>query len=67
MDNDCCFILTLTHYYIIDLQTKTLLLKGERENGMYPLRLGKKMTHKGSKAFTAMLGIRTSSLVGITN
>jgi hypothetical protein len=64
LDNDCIFILTATHYFILDLQTQTLLLEGESENGMYPLRFGKeKKTHKSNKPFTAMLGIRTSSLV----
>jgi hypothetical protein len=29
---------------------------------MYPLRFGKKL-HQGSKAFTAMIGIKTSPLV----
>jgi len=62
LDNDCYFILTSTHYYIIDLQTQTLLLEGKSENGMYPLRLGKK-SHQGNKAFTAILGIKTSPLV----
>jgi hypothetical protein len=39
-----------------------MLLEGESENSMYPLRFGKK-SHKGSKALTAMLGIRNSCLV----
>jgi transposase InsO family protein len=63
LDNDCYFILTSTHYYIIDLQTQNLLLEGKSENGMYPLRFGKKKTHLGSKDFTALIGIKTSSLV----
>jgi transposase InsO family protein len=62
LDNACYFILTASHYYIIDLQTQTILLEGKSENGMYPLRFGKK-NHKSSKAFTAMLGIKTTSLV----
>jgi hypothetical protein len=51
LDNDCYFILISTHYYIIDLQTQTLMLEGESENGMYPPRFGKKKTHKDNKAF----------------
>jgi transposase InsO family protein len=62
LDNECYFILTATHYYIIDLQTQTLLLEGKSENGMYPLRFGKKL-QEGSKGFTALLGIKTNSLV----
>jgi hypothetical protein len=61
-DNDCYFILTATHFYIFDLQTHKILLQGRSENGMYPLRFGEK-SHRGNKAFTAMLGIKTSSLV----
>jgi len=62
LDNDCYFILTASHYYIIDLQTQTLLLEGKSENGMYPLRFGKK-SHEGNKGFTALLGIKTNTLV----
>jgi hypothetical protein len=62
LDNECYFILTATHYYIIDLQTQTLLLEGKSENGMYPLRFGKKL-QEGSKGFTALLEIKTNSLV----
>jgi hypothetical protein len=62
LDNDCYFILTSTHYYVLNLQTHKILLEGESENGMYPLRSGKK-THQYNKDFTAMIGIRTSSLV----
>jgi hypothetical protein len=58
----CFFILTASNFYIIDFQTKAILLEGKSENGMYPLRLGKK-SHKGNKSFIALLGIRTSSLV----
>jgi hypothetical protein len=61
-DNDCFFILTSSNFYIIDFQTKTILLEGKSENGMYPLRLNKK-SHKGNKSFIAFLGIRTSSLI----
>jgi hypothetical protein len=62
LDNACYFILTATNYYIIDLQTQTLLLEGESENDMYPLRFGKTL-HKDSKSFTALLGIKTTSLI----
>jgi hypothetical protein len=62
LDNAYYFILTATNYYIIDLQTQTLLLEGKSENGMYPLRFGKKL-HKDSKSFTALLGIKTTSLI----
>jgi hypothetical protein len=61
-DNACFFILTSSNFYIIDFQTKTILLEGKSENGMYPLRLNKK-SHKGNKSFIALLGIRTFSLV----
>jgi hypothetical protein len=62
LDNDCYFIITSSHFYIFDLQTKALLLERESENGMYPLKLCKK-TYRGSKAFTAALGIKTTPLV----
>jgi len=62
IDNVCYFILTTTQYYVIDLQTQTILLEGKSEIGMYPLQFGKE-THRGSKAFSTVLGIKTSSLV----
>jgi hypothetical protein len=62
LDNDCYFILTSTRYYILDMQIQALLLEGKSENGMYPIRRGKK-SHKGSKAFTTALGIKTTPLV----
>jgi len=62
LDNHCYFILTASHFYIIDLQTQAILLEGKSENGMYPLQLGKK-SHRGSKAFTAKQGIKTTPLV----
>lgn len=62
VDNSCYFILTSSHFFIIDLQTKAILLEGKSENGMYPLKLGKK-SHNNNKSFIALLGIRTSSLV----
>jgi hypothetical protein len=37
-------------------------LEGRSENGLYPLQLGRN-SHKGTKLFTAFVGIKTSSLV----
>jgi len=62
LDNAYYFILTANHFYIIDLLTQALLLEEKSENGMYPLWFDKK-SHKGSKAFTAMLGIKTNPLL----
>jgi len=62
LDNHCYFILTASHYYVFDLQTQALLLEGKSENDMNPLQLGKK-SHRGSKAFTTMLGIKITPLV----
>jgi hypothetical protein len=62
LDNHCYFILIASHFYITDLQTQALLLEGKSENDMYPLQLGEK-SHRGSKAFTAALGIKTTPLV----
>jgi hypothetical protein len=62
LDNHYYFILTATHFYIFDLQTQALLLEGKSENDMYPIQLGKK-SHRGSKAFITMLGIKTTPLV----
>jgi hypothetical protein len=62
LDNDRYFILIASHFYIFDLQTQVLLLEGRSKNGLYPLKLDKK-SHRSSKAFTALLGIRTTPLV----
>jgi hypothetical protein len=62
LDNDYYFILTSTHYYILDMQIQSLLQEEKSENGMYSIRRGKK-SHRGSKAFTAALGIKTTPLV----
>jgi hypothetical protein len=61
-DNQCYFILTSTHYFVKDLLTHATLLEGRSENGLYPLQLGRN-SHKGTKLFTAFVGIKTSSLV----
>jgi hypothetical protein len=61
-DNFCYFILTSSHYFVKDLLTHATLLEGRSENGLYPLKLGRKL-HKENKIFTAFLGIRTTSLV----
>ena len=45
-----------------DLRTHAILLEGKSENGLYPLRLQRNSLH-GNRAFTALLGIKTSSLV----
>lgn len=62
LDNSCYFILTSSHYFVKDLQTHAILLKGKSENGLYPLRFGSNL-HKGTKTFAALIGIRTTSLV----
>jgi hypothetical protein len=64
-DNDCCFKLTSTHFYVKDTWTSALLLEGKCENGLYPLRFHKTSLH-GKRAlvasFTAFIGIKTSSI-----
>jgi hypothetical protein len=37
-DNDCYFILTNSHFFVKELNTHRLLLEGNSENGLYPLR-----------------------------
>jgi hypothetical protein len=61
-DNDCHFILTSTHFFVKDNLTKATLLEGRSENGLYPLRF-KGHSHKSSRAFVALLGIRISALI----
>ena len=62
LDNACYFILISSHYFVKDLRTHAILLEGKSENGLYPLRLQRNSLH-GNRAFTALLGIKTSSLV----
>jgi hypothetical protein len=62
LDNCCYFIFTSSHYFVKDLKTHALLLEGKSEHGLYPIRFGGKL-HKTSKTFTALLGIRTTSLM----
>jgi hypothetical protein len=62
LDNCCYFILTSSHYFVKDLKTHALLLEGKSEHGLYPIRFGGKL-HRTSKTFTALLGIRTTSLM----
>jgi transposase InsO family protein len=62
LDNSCYFILTSSHYFVKDLRTHVTLLEGKSENGLYPLRFEGNL-HKGTKTFTALLGIRTTSLM----
>jgi hypothetical protein len=62
LDNSCNFILTSSHYFVKDLRTHATLLEGKSENGLYPLRFGGTLP-KGTKTFTALLGIRTTSLM----
>jgi hypothetical protein len=61
-NNQCYFILASTHYFVKDLLTHATLLKGRSEKGLYPLQLGRN-SHKGTKFFTAFVGIKTSSLI----
>jgi hypothetical protein len=63
VDNSCYFILTSSHFFIKDLRTQATLLEGRSENGLYPLWLGKNFLKGTSKAFTALIGVRVSSLV----
>lgn len=60
VDNSCYFILTASHFFVKDLQTKAILLEGRSENGLYLLRLRRNKLN-GVKTFTAFLGIKTSS------
>ena len=62
LDNACYFIFTLSHYFVKDLRTRAILLEGKSENGLYPLQL-QMNSLRGNWAFTALSGIRTSSLV----
>jgi len=58
-DNNCHFILTSSHYFVKDNQTRAIILEGKSENGLYPLRLkSSSSTHKFP--FIAFLGLRTS-------
>jgi hypothetical protein len=61
-DNHCHFILTSSHFFVKDNLTKAILLAGKCENGLYPLRF-KGNSHKSSRAFVALLGIKTSALI----
>jgi hypothetical protein len=61
-DNSCYFILTTSHYFVKDLLTHATLLEGRSENGLYQLHLGRN-SHKGTKTFIALIGIKTTSLV----
>jgi len=62
LDNSCYFILTSSHYFVKDLKTHAILLEGKSENGLYPLRFGGNLP-KNTKTFTALIGIRTTSLM----
>ena len=62
IDNHCYFLLTFSHYFVKDLLTHATLLEGRNENGLYPLQLGK-ISHRGTKIFTALIRIKTTSLV----
>ena len=61
-DNHCYFILTISHYFVKDLLTYATLLEGRSEGGLYPLQLGT-IRDKGTKTFTALIGLRTTSVV----
>jgi hypothetical protein len=61
-DNSCYFTLTSSHYFVKDLLTHATFLEGRSENGLYPLQLGRN-SHKGTKTFTALIDIKTTSLV----
>jgi len=62
LDNHCYFKLTSSHFFVKDNLTKAILLAGKCENGLYPLRF-KGNSHKSSRAFVALLGIKTSALI----
>lgn len=62
VDNSCYFILIAFHFFVKDLRTHSILLEGKRENGLYPLLLGKNNLPR-AKTSTAFLGIKTSSLM----
>jgi hypothetical protein len=51
-----------THYFVKDLLTHATLMEGKSENGLYPLQ-HERNSHKGTKLFTAFVGIKTSSLI----
>jgi len=62
-DNNCYFILTATHFFGKDLQTKEILLQGPSKAGLYPMFLQQLKFNKSSpkaamlSPFTALLGV----------
>jgi hypothetical protein len=58
----CYFILISSHYFVKNLLTHATLLEERSENDLYPLKLGR-ISHRDTKKFIALLGIKTTSLV----
>jgi len=58
-DNNCFFILTITHFFVNDKHTKAILLVGKSKNGLYPLRF-QRSSLKLRHATVALIRIRTS-------
>ncbi|KAJ0009705.1 hypothetical protein Pint_33476 [Pistacia integerrima] len=63
-DNSCYFVLTASHFFVKDLQTRKILLQGQSEGGLYPMYLKQmKLNSSNSKtahisSFTALQGVR---------
>jgi len=64
-DNNCYFILTTTHFFVKDLQTKKILLQGPSKAGLYPMFLQQLKFNKSTpktamlSPFTTLLGVTT--------
>ena len=58
-DNDCYFLLTSSDFVVKDSQTGRILLQGQSEDGLYPIRFSKQPSHPPNK-FTAFLGVKTT-------
>jgi hypothetical protein len=52
LDNNCFFILTLSHFFLNDLQTHAILLEGKSENGLYPLCFRRWSSKNNNPTFT---------------
>ncbi|KAJ0038173.1 hypothetical protein Pint_23362 [Pistacia integerrima] len=58
-DNSCYFVLTASHFFVKDLQTRKILMQGQSEGGLYPTYL-KQMKLNSSKSKTAHISSFTA-------